>query len=187
VPAAAHADVVIPRRELRQGVQRLAREISDRYEDGVLLVAVLKGSILFLADLVRELTVRPTVDFLAISRYEPDSGRVRLVKDLDRDIADQHVLLVEDIVDTGLSLAYLLGELRRRDPASLEVCTLLDKTARRILPTPLAFVGFEVPDVFVLGYGLDFAGRYRNLDMVVAGDLEILTADPDAYVGQLYG
>jgi hypoxanthine phosphoribosyltransferase len=186
VPNPAHAEVVIPRRELRQGVERLAREISNHYPNDVLLVAVLKGSVIFLADLVRELSVRPTIDFLAISRYEPDSGRVRLVKDLDTDIAGRHVLLVEDIVDTGLSLGYLLGELRRREPASLEVCTLLDKTARRILPTPLAFVGFEVPDVFVLGYGLDFAGRYRNLDMVVAGDLSVLTADPDAYVSQLY-
>ena len=161
--------------------------MSAAYDDDVLLVAVLKGSMIFLADLVRALSIRPTVDFLAISRYEPDSGRVRLVKDLDADITGRHVLLVEDIVDTGLSLGYLLGELGRRNPASLEVCTLLDKSARRILPTPLAFVGFEVPDVFVLGYGLDFAGRYRNLEVIVAGDLAVLTADPDAYVGQLYG
>lgn len=164
----------------------MAREISNHYDDGVVLVAVLKGSIIFLADLVREMTVWPVIDFLAISRYEPDSGRVRLVKDLDIDIAGRDVLLVEDIVDTGLSLGFLLGELQRREPASLEVCTLLDKRARRILPTRLAFVGFEIPDVFVLGYGLDFAGRYRNLDMVVAGEVSVLSADPDAYVGQLY-
>jgi hypoxanthine phosphoribosyltransferase len=181
------AEVLITPADLRGGVDRLAAEISSSYADGVVLVAVLKGSMIFLADLVRALTVRPIVDFLAISRYEPDSGRVRLVKDLDTDIAGRHVLLVEDVVDTGLSLGYLLGELRRREPASLEVCTLLDKRARRILPTPLSFVGFEVPDVFVLGYGLDFAGRYRNLDVIVAGDLAVLTADPDAYVPQLYG
>jgi hypoxanthine phosphoribosyltransferase len=181
------ADVLITHAELHEGVRRIAREVSAAYDDGVVIVAVLKGSIIFLADLVRRLTVRPTLDFLAISRYEPDSGRVRLVKDLDTDISGRHVLLVEDIVDTGLSLAYLVGELRRREPASLEVCTLLDKRARRILPTPLAFVGFEVPDVFVLGYGLDFAGRYRNLDVVVGGDLAVLSANPDAYVGQLYG
>jgi hypoxanthine phosphoribosyltransferase len=181
------AEVLITPADLRGGVDRLAAEISSSYDDGVVLVAVLKGSMIFLADLVRALTVRPIVDFLAISRYEPDSGRVRLVKDLDCDIAGRHVVLVEDVVDTGLSLGYLLGELRRREPASLEVCTLLDKRARRILPTPLSFVGFEVPDVFVLGYGLDFAGRYRNLDVIVAGDLAVLTADPDAYVPQLYG
>ena len=148
--------------------------MSAAYTDGVVLVAVLKGSLIFLADLVRSLTIRPAIDFLAISRYEPDTGRVRLVKDLDSDITGRDVLLVEDIVDTGLSLGYLLGELGRREPASLEVCTLLDKSVRRILPTPLAFVGFEVPDVFVLGYGLDFAGRYRNLDVVVAGDIDAL-------------
>jgi hypoxanthine phosphoribosyltransferase len=181
------ADVLIPRRQLHDGVRQLASELSSAYDDDVVLVAVLKGSLIFLADLVRELDVSPTIDFLAISRYEPDSGRVRMVKDLDTDISGRDVVLVEDIVDTGLSLGFLLGELRRREPRSLEICTLLDKSARRIVPTPLAFVGFEVPDVFVLGYGLDFAGRYRNLDMVVAGDLTVLTADPDAYVPQLYG
>ncbi len=181
------ADVLITRRQLHDGVRQLASELSSAYDDDVVLVAVLKGSLIFLADLVRELDVSPTIDFLAISRYEPDSGRVRMVKDLDTDISGRDVVLVEDIVDTGLSLGFLLGELRRREPRSLEICTLLDKSARRIVPTPLAFVGFEVPDVFVLGYGLDFAGRYRNLDMVVAGDLTVLTADPDAYVPQLYG
>lgn len=187
MPEPTGVEVLIGSSELRDGVDRLAREISRSYADDVVLVAVLKGSMIFLADLVRGLSIRPIVDFLAISRYEPDSGRVRLVKDIDTDIGGRHVLLVEDIVDTGLSLGYLLGELRRRGPASLEVCTLLDKSARRILPTPLEFVGFEVPDVFVLGYGLDFAGRYRNLNVIVAGDIDVLTADPDAYVDELYG
>jgi hypoxanthine phosphoribosyltransferase len=187
VPDTPVAEILIPRPELRRGVRRLAGEVSSTYPDGVVMVAVLKGSLIFLADLVRALTIRPTIDFLAISRYEPDSGRVRLVKDLDTDISGRDVLLVEDIVDTGLSLGFLLGELARREPRSIEVCTLLDKSARRILPTPIAFTGFDVPDVFVLGYGLDFAGRYRNLDVVVAGDLGVLSADPDAYVSQLYG
>jgi hypoxanthine phosphoribosyltransferase len=150
------------------------------------LVAVLKGSVPFLADLVRRMTVLPVVDFLAISTYQPDSGRVRIVKDLDIDVHGRDVVLVEDVVDTGLTVGFLLGELGRREPARLEVCTLLDKRARRILPTDLAHVGFEVPDVFVLGYGLDFAGRYRNLDAIVAGDIAVLAADPDAYVAQLY-
>lgn len=185
--AAAPAEVLFGRDDLRGAVRRLAGEISATYDDDLVVVAVLKGSLIFFADLVRALTIRPSIDFLAISRYEPDSGRVRLVKDLDHDVAGRPVLLVEDIVDTGLSLGYLLGELGSREPASLDVCTLLDKRVRRILPTPLAFVGFEVPDVFVLGYGLDFAGRYRNLDVVVGGDLAALGADPDVYVRQLYG
>jgi hypoxanthine phosphoribosyltransferase len=133
------------------------------------------------------MTTSPEVDFLAISTYQPNTGRVRILKDLETDIHDRDVVLVEDIVDTGLTLAYLTGELARRDPASLAVCTLLDKPARRILPAELAFVGFEVPDVFVIGYGLDFAGRYRNLQLLAAGDLDTLAADPDAYVAQLYG
>jgi hypoxanthine phosphoribosyltransferase len=172
---------------LRAGVRRLAAEISAAHDDGVVLVAVLKGSLPFLADLVRALEVAPVIDFLAISAYGAGGGRVRLVKDLDVDIGGRHVVVVEDIVDTGLTLGYLLGELTRRAPASLEVCTLLDKRVRRILPVELAYVGFEVPDVFVLGYGLDFAGRYRNLDVLVAGDLRVLSADPDAYVPELYG
>jgi hypoxanthine phosphoribosyltransferase len=186
VPAHAPARILISRGELRRGVERLAAEVSAAYPDGVVLVAVLKGSVIFLADLVRRLSVPVDIEFLAISSFEPDSGRVRIVKDLDVDIGGRHVVLVEDIVDTGLTLGFLLGELRRRQPASLEVCALLDKAARRILPLPVRFIGFEVPDVFVLGYGLDFAGRYRNLDVVAAGDTGVLAADPDAYVTQLY-
>ncbi len=181
------AEVLIDAESIRAGVDRLAAELSAGHDDGVVLVAVLKGSLLFLADLVRGMTIRPVVDFLAISTYEPDSGRVRLVKDLDLDVHGRDVVLVEDVVDTGLTLGFLLGELGRRAPARLEVCTLLDKRARRILPTELAHVGFEVPDVFVLGYGLDFAGRYRNLDVIVSGEIDVLAADPDAYVAQLYG
>lgn len=152
----------------------------------MVLVAVLKGSLLFASDLMRRITVPAEIDFLAISPYEAGTGRVRLVKDLDIDIGGRDVVLVEDIVDTGLTLAFLLGELGRREPRSLETCALLDKSARRILPVALRFVGFEVPDEFVLGYGLDFAGRYRNLDLIAAGELEALTTDPDTYVGDLY-
>jgi hypoxanthine phosphoribosyltransferase len=173
--------------ELRGRVRQLGREVSAAHPDGVVLVAVLKGSLPFLADLCRSIRVPVEIDFLAISSYEPGTGRVRLVKDLDADVAGRPLVLVEDIVDTGLTLAFLLGELRRREPASVEVCALLDKTARRIVPAELHYRGFEVPDVFVLGYGLDFAGRYRNLDRLVGGDLAVLTADPDAYVDQLYG
>ena len=172
--------------EIQTGVARLGRELSDAYPDGALLVAVLKGSVPFLADLVRAMSVGPQVDFLAISSYAADTGRVQIVKDLDIDIYGRDVVLVEDIVDTGLTLTYLLGELRRRSPRSLDVCALLDKTARRIVPTEVRFVGFEIPDEFVLGYGLDFAERYRNLGGVVAGDLSALRADPDAHVAELF-
>lgn len=151
-----------------------------------MLVAVLKGSIPFLADLVRALTIRPLVDFLAISAYAAGTGRVRIVKDLDIDIHGRDVVLVEDVVDTGLTLTYLLGELQRREPRSLEVCALLDRSAQRIVPTPVRFRGFEISDQFVLGYGLDIAEIYRNLDRIVDGDLGVLRHDPYAYVASLF-
>ena len=164
----------------------MASEISTAHTDGVVLVAVLKGSIPFLADLARRLTIVPEVDFMAISAYAPASGRVRIVKDLDTDISGRDVVLVEDIVDTGLTLHYLLAELGRRQPRSLEACTLLDRTSRRIIPTPVSYRGFEIGDEFVLGYGLDYEQRYRNLDRVVVADLAVLREDPDAYVASLY-
>lgn len=178
--------VLISTDELKAGVARLAGEISRRYGDGVLMVAVLKGSIPFLADLVRALTVVPEIDFLALSAYAQGTGRVRIVKDLEVDIAGRDVVVIEDIVDTGLTLTYLLGELGRRGPRSLEVCALIDKAARRIVPLSVRFTGFTVGDEFVLGYGLDFAQRYRNLNLVAVGDLEALRADPDTYIEALY-
>jgi len=140
----------------------------------------------FLADIVREMTIVPLVDFMSISSYAPESGRVRIIKDLDIDVSGRDVIIVEDIVDTGLTLTYLLGELRRRDARSVAACTRLDKAVRRIVPTPVEFVGFEIDDHFVLGYGLDYAERYRNLDRVIAADLDMLQADPDAYIETLY-
>jgi hypoxanthine phosphoribosyltransferase len=148
---------------------------------------VLKGSVLFLADLIRGMTVPVEVDFLAISSYAPGTGRVRIVKDLDTDIGGRDVVLVEDIVDTGLTVTYVVGELRRRGPTSVEVCTLLDKAVRRLVPVPIRFTGFAIEDDFVLGYGLDYAERYRNLDQVIAGDVNALRLDPDAHVHALYG
>jgi hypoxanthine phosphoribosyltransferase len=164
----------------------VAAEISAAHTDGVVLVAVLKGSIPFLSDLVRRLTIVPVIDFMAISAYAPETGRVRIVKDLDMDISGRDVVLVEDIVDTGLTLHYLLAELGRRNPRTLEACTLLDRTSRRIIPTPVRYRGFEIGDEFVVGYGLDFSQRYRNLDRVVLADVEALREDPDAYVPSLY-
>lgn len=183
----AEAKVLIPSDELHAGVRRLGGRLSEDYPNGLVLVAVLKGSVCFLADLVRAIAVPVEIDFLAVSSYSPGTGRVRIVKDLESDVAGRDVVLVEDIVDTGLTLTYLIGELAGRSPKSLEVCTLLDKTCRRIVPTPVRYVGFEIGDDFVLGYGLDYAERYRNLDQIIAGDLHALRADPDAHVDQLYG
>jgi hypoxanthine phosphoribosyltransferase len=177
---------LIGKEELATAVDRLARQLSAAYQDGVLLVAVLKGSVLFLADLVRRMTIVPEVDFLAISRYSEGTGRVRLVKDLEVDIAGRDVVLVEDVIDTGLTLTYILGQLAQRGPRSLSVCTLLDKQVRRIVPTEVSYAGFVIEDDFVLGYGLDYAERYRNLDRVVAGDLSRLRMDPDAHVEELF-
>lgn len=172
--------------EIHAAVDRLAAELSATYDDGVVLVAVLKGSVLFLADLVRRLTVYPVLDFLAVSSYADGSPRVRIVMDLEVDIAGRDVVLVEDVIDTGLTLTWLLEELRRRAPRSLEVCAFLDKPARRIIPVPVRWVGLTVDEPYVCGYGLDVAERYRNLDLVAAADTAVLSADPDAYVEVLY-
>ncbi|MGA2519493.1 MAG: hypoxanthine phosphoribosyltransferase [Acidimicrobiales bacterium] len=179
--------VLHDRHELAGAVARLGAEVSAAHPDGVLLVAVLKGSILFLADLARQMSAPCQVDFLAISSYAAGTGRVRIVKDLDLDVHGRAVVLVEDIVDTGLTCTYVLGELGRRGPASLEVCTLFDRRVRRIVPVPVRFTGFEAGDDLLLGYGLDVGGRYRNLPFVATGDPGTLESDPDAYVGALYG
>lgn len=179
------ARVLVPAEELHAGVRRLAAQLSAAYDDGVVLAAVLKGCVPFLADLVRALTIVPEVDFLAISSYAPDTGRVRLLKDLDIDIAGRDVVLVEDIVDTGLTLTYLLGELARREPRSLSACTLLDRAGRRIVPTPLRFVGFVVGDEYLVGYGLDYEERYRHLDLLAAVDQASLRAGATATLDAL--
>jgi hypoxanthine phosphoribosyltransferase len=141
----------------------VAAEISAAHTDGVVLVAVLKGSIPFLADLVRRLSIVPEVDFMAISAYAPASGRVRIVKDLDTDISGRDVVLVEDIVDTGLTLSWLVSNLSSRGPSSVSICTLLRKPEAQRMAVDVAYVGFDIPDEFVVGYGLDYAERYRNL------------------------
>jgi len=137
------------------------------------LVSVLKGATVFLADLLREIRVPARIDFMSISTYGQEgspSGVVRIVKDLDQDIGEEDVIVVEDIVDTGLTLSYLLTTLGSRLPRSLEVCTLLDKSVRRIAPLEIRYVGFDCPDVFVVGYGLDVGERYRNLPFILALD-----------------
>jgi hypoxanthine phosphoribosyltransferase len=173
--------------EIQAAAARIGAEMSAAYPGGVVLVGVLTGSVLFLADLIRSLTVPCEVDFLGISAYSEGSGRVRMVKDLDSDILGKDVVLVEDIVDTGLTCTYLLGELGRRGPGSVEVCALFDRRSRRIVPVPIRFSGFEASDDHLLGYGLDVQGRYRNLPFVAIGDTAALQRDPDSYVQSLYG
>lgn len=173
--------------ELAETVTRLAAEIDRDHPDGVVLIGVLKGSVFFMADLARAITVPCEVDFIAISHFAPDSGRVKIVKDLEGDIAGRAVVVVEDVVDTGLTLSYLLGQLAARNPTSLEVCTLLDRVRRRIVPLPTRYCGVVIDDEFMLGYGLDYGERYRNHPGLVVGDLRVLERNPDAYVSNLFG
>jgi hypoxanthine phosphoribosyltransferase len=180
--------VLLDQDALARLVKRVSGEIAADHPDGVVLVGVLKGALIFLADLARAITdVDVTVDFLAISRYAPDSGRVRILKDLDIDVEGRDVILVEDLVDTGLTVAYLLSHVRERAPRAVDVCTLLDRPARRIVPQPVRYVGQEIPDVFVLGYGLHHADLYRNVPYIVEADRRVVLERPAAYVDALYG
>ena len=163
--------VLIAEDELQERVAELGRMINARYtdEDRPLLVCVLKGAFMFLADLTRHMKVRHEVDFMETSSYgarTDSSGVVRILLDLERNIEGRHVLIVEDIVDSGRTLNYVMRNLETRDPASVRVCTLLNKPSRRVVDVPIDFVGFEVPDEFVIGYGLDFAEEYRNLPFI---------------------
>ena len=168
-------------------VERLAAEISADHPDGVVLVGVLKGALIFLADLTRAIRdVDVEVAFIAISRYAPDSGRVRILHDVDLDLAGRDVVMVEDLVDTGLTVGYLVKHLEGQAPRRVDVCTLLDRPARRILPVAVRNVGAEIPDVFVLGYGLHRADLYRNVPRVVVADRDLVASTPDAYVEALY-
>jgi hypoxanthine phosphoribosyltransferase len=167
---AAVSEILIDEPTLQARIAELGGEISGDYAGkDLLLVGVLKGAVFFMADLMRTLTVPCEVDFMAISSYgdETDSsGVVRILKDLDIPLQDRHVLVVEDIIDSGLTLSYLMRNLRARDPASLEICALLTKPSRREIDVPVRYVGFEIPNRFVVGYGLDYAERYRNLRYV---------------------
>jgi len=156
--------------QIRARVAELGAEISRDYAGRTpILIGVLKGSLVFMADLARAITTPINVDFMSISSYGDgtNSGVVRILKDLDESITGQDVILVEDIIDTGLTLTYLLATLSARRPATLEVCGLLDKSARRIVEVPIRYKGFDIPDELVIGYGLDHEGRYRNLRAVI--------------------
>jgi hypoxanthine phosphoribosyltransferase len=188
----ALAEVLYTAAQIRSRVadlaQAVAADLDGLGEERPLLISVLKGSVIFLADLVRRLPIDTDVDFMSISRYsaDPYNGVVRIVKDLEQPLQGRHVVVVEDIVDTGLSLSYLLRNLKTRDPASLRVCTLVDKRVLRIAELQVDYVGFETGE-FLIGYGLDIAGRYRNLPYLMAvSDPARLAASPDALINDLY-
>lgn len=166
--------VFYPGSQVRERIGELGRLISKDYAGREpVLVGVLRGSVYFAVDLSRQLTIPFALDFISISRYSEESssiGIVRITKDLDLQITGRNVLLIEDIVDTGLSLSYLLRNLETRAPASLKVCSLLNVPSRRIVEVPVDYKGFDLPDIFVVGYGLDHNERYRNLEFI--GELE---------------
>ena len=182
--------VLFGREDIRRRIEELGRTITGDYEGRApVLISVLKGGSVFLADLIRTIGLPLSIDYMSISRYggaAESMGRVRIVKDLDDDIGGRDVIVVEDIVDTGLTLGYLISVLESRNPASVRVCALLDKTARRIAPLEIRYRGFECPDVFVVGYGLDFRERYRNIpDLLAVQDLSLLDEDPDVLFAHL--
>lgn len=169
------SEILITEDQLRQRIGELGAEISRDYQGNVLhLVCILRGGVLFLGDLMRQLTVPNTIDFMAVSSYgvgaRQSTGQVRISLDLKEDIRDRHVLLVEDIVDSGYTIATVMEFLTTRHPASLKVCTLLDKEERRETFVPIHYCGFKIPDKFVFGYGLDIDELYRNLPFIGAVD-----------------
>ena len=180
------AEVLYTEDEVQEQVGALAQAITDDYGGrSPVLISVLKGGVVFLADLVRRIDLPLRLDFMSISSYseggDSASGVVRILKDLDHDIGGEEVLIVEDIIDTGLTLSYLMSALWARQPASLEVCTLLDKSVRRIPMLDIRYRGFDCPDRFVVGYGLDYAERYRNLPFILAvTDVNALADQPHA-------
>lgn len=170
--------VLLTEAEIHQRINELGAQISGDYAGmDPLLIGVLKGVIFFMSDLLRSISIPATVDFMAISRYDPlhkTKGPVRLIKDLDEAVEGRHLIFVEDIIDTGLTLSYLLRILKARSPASLEVCTLFNKPEHRLVDVPLRYKGFDLPDRFVVGYGLDYKGAYRHLPFLAELRPEVL-------------
>jgi hypoxanthine phosphoribosyltransferase len=160
-------EVLIPSSDIQEKLTEIGERVTEDYKGkGLLLVGVLRGAVIVLGDLMRKIDLPCEIDFMDISSYgtgTSSSGVVRILKDLEEDITDRHVLVVEDIIDTGLTVSYLLRSLQARKPASLEIFALLSKPSRRRVELGVKYLGFEVPDEFVVGYGLDFAGAYRNL------------------------
>ncbi len=164
-------EILIPENQIQKKIEELGNQISRDYQGKQLIcIGVLRGAVIFLADLARCIKVPIIIDFMDISSYgasTESSGVVRIVKDLDENIEKKDVLIVEDIVDTGLTLDYLIRMLKSRNPASLRVCTLLNKKERRQIDVPIDYCGFDIPDKFVVGYGLDFNGLYRNIPYIL--------------------
>jgi len=176
------AEVLISEEQLQNRIRELARDIQADYADveNVLLLCVLKGAYIFLSDLSRLLDIPHEVDFMAVSSYgsgTASSGAVRIVLDLKQDITGQHVLIVEDIIDSGRTLAYMRRNLLARSPASLRICTLLNKPERREVDVPVDYLGFDIPDEFVVGYGLDYAQHYRNLPFIAVLKPEVFAPE----------
>lgn len=162
-------NVLIKEADIQKKVEEIGRQINEEYGDKKpILIGVLKGAFMFLADLLREIDIPLEVDFLSIHSYDgkESSGVVRITHDLSLNIEDRHVILVEDIIDSGRTVSYILENLRTRKPRSLVVCSLLSKESRRVVDVPLNYVGFTIPGVFVVGYGLDYDNRYRNLKYI---------------------
>ena len=168
-------ETLVSEEELQARIRELAAQVSADYQGReMLVIGVLKGAVFFIADLLRHLTVPCELDFMAVSSYGSSthsSGVVRILKDLDIPIAGRHVLVVEDVIDSGLTLSYLLKNLASRQPASLEICTLLTKPGHKRLNIPIRYIGFDLPDAFVIGYGLDYSERWRNLPYIAVLEL----------------
>lgn len=162
--------VMLDEQQVDRRIQEIGEEISRDYEGrGVHLVCVLKGGTFFMCELAKRITIPVSIDFMSVSSYGNEtesSGVVRIVKDLDEPLKDKHVIVVEDIIDSGRTLSYLLNILKERGPASMALCTLLDKPERRVADVAVDYTGFEIPDEFVVGYGLDYAQKYRNLPYI---------------------
>ena len=175
-------EILITEEEIREKVLELGKKITQDYQDkDLVFIGVLRGAVIFMADLARAISIPMILDFMAISSYgaaTESSGVVRILKDLDETIAGKDVLVVEDIVDTGLTLDYLLRILKSRKPASLKVCTFLNKSARRKVNVRVDYLGFDISNKFVVGYGLDYAGKFRNVPFV-------FTLNPEIYKGEL--
>ena len=174
-------EVLITSQEIDDKVREIGARITEDYRgEKPLLIGILRGAVVIMSDLMRNIDLQCELDFMDISSYgtgTSSSGVVRILKDLEEDITDRHVLIVEDIIDTGLTLSYLLRSLQARKPASLEICALLSKPSRRRADLDVRYLGFEVPDEFVVGYGLDYAGAYRNLPDICVLKPEVFAAD----------
>ncbi|MCL5780201.1 MAG: hypoxanthine phosphoribosyltransferase [Firmicutes bacterium] len=174
--------ILLDEKQINERVRQLGQQITQDYQgESILMVGILKGAMIFLADLVRHIEVTTFFDFMSVSSYGAgtiSSGVVRILKDLDKSIEGKHVIILEDIVDTGLTLRYMVENMKSRGPASLKICTLLDKPDRRKVEVPIDYNGFSIPDEFVVGYGLDYNERYRNLPYIAVLKQEI-------YKGQL--